>query len=211
MRLRFLNFVFFISLVSFSAQAVEDVYAEKKEAMVRSLQKLQKNRPELKEPLEGIDYLEQGLRIQAHFSREAAHETYNLPLPDDVFKSMVYDLKVYKQEQPLEPQEATQAKFQTLFKKRQPVLRPAFSNAETQDITRSTSPLKHPEEPEIPIAGAFGSQQSVQEKISIPNENLLSFKMAHPDSKKDDEKTSPGSPTPFPPFKRLAPPKNVLF
>ncbi|MGL4426580.1 MAG: hypothetical protein ACRCUQ_02345 [Alphaproteobacteria bacterium] len=206
MRLRFLNFVFFVSFLPFSAEAVEDAYTEKKEAIVRSLQKLQETRPELKEPLAGLDYLEQGLRIQTHFSGETAHEVYSLPLPDKILKSMNHALRIYKQEQTLESQEVAQAKSQTFFKlKRQPVFRSASSNTETESMTRSKSPpSKRSEEP----AGLISRNKSfglhnVQEKFSPSNADPLSFEITHLGFEKEREKSPLASPKTSPSSKRL--------
>ncbi|MGL4371996.1 MAG: hypothetical protein ACRCTK_05030 [Alphaproteobacteria bacterium] len=210
MHLRFSNFVFFISFLSFSAEAVDDVYTEKKEAIVRSLQKLQKNRPELKEPLAGIDYFEQGLRIRAHFSGETAHEIHSLPLPDEILKPMIHALRTYKQEQPLEPQEAAQVKSQPLFKlKRHPVLRSASSNRETEDMKRPKSPpSKRSEEPEMPIAKnqSFGLRD-VPAKISPPNAAPLSSEIVPLGFEKESKKSSPISPTTYPSLIRSEAPK----
>lgn len=183
MRLRFLSFVFFISFASFSSHAVEDAYTEKKEAIVRSLQKLQRNRPELKESLAGVGYLEQGLRIQTYFSGETAHEVYNLPLPDDVFRSMNHALRAYKQGQPLEPQEITQQKSQAFFKqKRQPVLRSMSSSPKNMETTWS-KPL--PSKDPIDLSALLISEEKpfelhkTQEKFSPSNTDTPFFETAH--------------------------------
>jgi hypothetical protein len=97
MRLQVFIFFLWAGFSLTTAEAVEDTHTEEKEAIVRSLRKLQKSRPELKEVLSGLEYLEQGVRIQTSFSGKDANTFYELPLSNAIAKSIEKTLNTYKE------------------------------------------------------------------------------------------------------------------